>query len=100
MQVVCFGDRPAATIAQQALRRTAELVSDDYIEEKLVIQKSTYIDDIIESVENLDIAKTRTSNLEKILAAGSLKIKKWIFSVKKGAKVSVANTEESEKYLE
>ena len=70
MQVVSFGDRPAATIAQLALR-TAELASDDYKEEKLVIQKSTYMDDIIDSVETLNIAETRTTNLEAILAAGS-----------------------------
>ena len=34
MQMVSFGDRPAATIAQLALKRTAELGSDDYKEEK------------------------------------------------------------------
>ena len=99
MQVVSFGDRPAATIAQLALRRTAELASDDYKGEKLVIQKSTYMDDIIDSVETLNIAKTRTTNLETILAAGSFKIKKWIFSGGKGTEVCLANTEESEKVL-
>ena len=76
MQVVSFGDRPAATISQLALRRSAELASDDYKEEKLVIEKSTYIDDIFDSVNKLDIANTRSCELETLLAACSVKIKK------------------------
>ena len=34
MQVVSFGDRPAATIAQLALRKTAGMAYDEYSEEK------------------------------------------------------------------
>ena len=34
MQVVSFGDRPAATIAQLALRKTAEMANDEYSGEK------------------------------------------------------------------
>ena len=97
--MVSFGDRPAATIAQLASRTTAELASDDYKGKKLVIQKSTYMDDIIDSVETLNIAKNRTINLETILVAGSFKIEKWIFSEGKGTEVCLANTEESEEVL-
>ena len=46
MQVVSFGDRQAATIAQLALRKTADLAGEEYNEEKIVIYNSTYMDDI------------------------------------------------------
>ena len=62
-----------AIIAQLVSRRTPELASDDNKEEILVIKKSTYMDDIIDSVKNLDIAGTRTSILEKLLATGTFK---------------------------
>ena len=48
----------------------------------------------------MNIAKSCTTNLETLLAAGSFKIKKWMFSGGKGNKVCLANTEESEKVLE
>ena len=61
------------------------------------------MDDIIDSVETLNNAKTRTTNLETLLTKlknSSFKIKKWIFSGGKGTEVCLANTEESEKVLE
>ena len=94
-----FGDRPAATIAQLALRRTAGLASDDCEDETLVIQKCIQMDDKINSFETLNIAKTRTTNLETLLAAGSFKNKNRIFSGRKGTKVCLADTKESEKVL-
>ena len=68
MQVVSFGDRPAATIAQLAMRKTAEMARDDYSEEKIVIEKSTYMDDIIDSVGDEEVAKARTKNIDAFLA--------------------------------
>ena len=65
----------------------------------MVTQKSTYIDEINDIVKNLDIATTRTSNLETLLAADSFKIQKWIFSEGKVSEVCLAKTEESEKVL-
>ena len=60
MQVVSFGDRPAATIAQLALRKTADLAGEEYFQEKKVIYDSTYMDDIIDSVEDMKTAKDRS----------------------------------------
>ena len=65
-----FGDQLAKTFAQLALRKTDEFVSDDYKVEKIVVQKLSCMDDIIDSVERLVIAKFCSSVSEKLLAAG------------------------------
>ena len=80
MQVVSFGDRPAATIAQLALRKTAEMANDEYAEEKKVVLSSTYMDDIVDSVHDHDVATKRTKKFDEMLAEGSFKIKNWIYS--------------------
>ena len=99
MQVVSFGDRPAATIAQLALRKTPDLAGDKYNEEKIVIYKSTYMDDIIDSVKDINVAKHRSSNIEKVLLEGSLRIKNWIYSGRAKSDLSMVGLAAHEKVL-
>ena len=99
MQVVSFGDRPAATIAQLAMRKTAEMARDDYSEEKIVIEKSTYMDDIIDSVGDEEVAKARTKNIDAILAEGSFQIKQWIYSCDKQSTSNLVGLAAHEKIL-
>ena len=76
MQVVSFKDKPAATIAQLALRKTADLAGEEFEQEKTVIKTSAYMDDIIDSVGDKDTAIERTSNISAFLSKGSFTIKK------------------------
>ena len=49
---VNMGDKPSATIAQIALRKTAEAVAEKYPESSEIITKNSYMDDIPASVDN------------------------------------------------
>ena len=53
IQRVSLGDKPSGTIATLALRKTAEMGSQDYPAAAKIIQSNTYMDDIIESTKNL-----------------------------------------------
>ena len=53
---VCFGDRPAGTIAITALRETAEKFSGQYKMAKYTIKDNSYVDDLINSFEIIDVA--------------------------------------------
>ena len=99
MQVVSFGDRQAATIAQLALRRTADLAGEEYNEEKIVIYNSTYVDDIIDSVKDINVAKHRSSNIEKILLESSYRIKNWIYLGRAESDLSMVGLAAHEKVL-
>ena len=57
VEVVSFGDKPAATIVQLVLRNTADLATKDLSEAKAVLYTSTYIDDIIISVNTIGVAE-------------------------------------------
>ena len=54
---VSFGDKPAGNIATLALRKTAEMEKETYPKAANVIQNSTYVDDVIDSVDSLNEAK-------------------------------------------
>ncbi|XP_068723850.1 uncharacterized protein [Montipora capricornis] len=41
---------------------------------------NTYMDDIINSVDNVETAKKLTNEMETILSNGNFKIKEWIYS--------------------
>ena len=69
MQVVSFGDRPPAIIAQLALQKTANLAGAEYRNEKEVIHSSTCVDDIIDSVESKDEVLKMTNNITLLILA-------------------------------
>ena len=58
--VLTFGDKPAPTMAQIALRKTANENKAVYPKAAEVLEKSTYMDDICESVD-----KTRSSGINR-----------------------------------
>ena len=80
LKTVTFGDKPSSTIAIAALKKTAELSIDEFAAECKIIMESSYVDDIIFSVENESIASETIRNIDKILQKGSFKIKHWIVS--------------------
>ena len=62
IQRVSFGDKPSGAIATVALRKTAEMRKDQFPEASHVILNNTYMDDIIESVNNRKKAKQITDD--------------------------------------
>ena len=80
IQRVSFGDKPSGVIATVALRKTAEMGKDQFPESSQVILNNTYMDDIIESVDDRKKAKQITDDIEKLLNKGGFKLKEWTYS--------------------
>ena len=83
MTVVNMGDRPAAAIAQTALKKTAEESASLFPEASKIILKNSYMDDIPASVKSEEERAKITSEAEQILAQKGFKIKGWVFSGQK-----------------
>ena len=76
--VLTFGDKPAAAMAQIALRKTAEQEIDVYPEAAETL-KSTYMDDICDTVTSLEKAKKLTDELDmSVIAKGGFTVKGWV----------------------
>ena len=80
IQRVSFGDNPSGTIATVALRKTAEMGKDLYSHAATVVQENTYMDNIIESVNDPSYTKQLASDIENLLIKGGSKLKAWTFS--------------------
>ena len=81
---VNIGDRPSATIAIVALKKTAERKKQEFPEAAKTITDNSYMDDIIDSVSNEQKASKRTEEIEEVLGSGNFKIKEWtITGIKK-----------------
>ncbi|XP_071509125.1 uncharacterized protein [Diadema antillarum] len=80
-QVVTFGDKPAAAIAQVALRRTAEEGKSKHPEAAMVLERDTYMDDVCTSVKSSEEAKELTKNIDAVLAEGGFKVKGWLSNI-------------------
>ena len=80
IQRISFGDKPSGAIATVALRKTAEMGKDQFPEASQVILNNTYMDDIIESVNDREKAKQITDDIEKLLNKGGFKLKEWTYS--------------------
>ena len=80
IQRVSFGDKPSATIATMALRKTAEMGSKQYPDAAKIVKDNTYMDDIIESTTDLPTAQTLMQDIETLIIKGGFKLKEWIFS--------------------
>ena len=78
---VSFGDKPAGNIATLALRKTAEMGKETYPKAANVIQNSTYVDNVIDSVDSLNEAKELTEDIVRLLQPGGLKSSTGLFTV-------------------
>lgn len=82
---VNIGDKPAGCIAQVAMRETANLPSfRELEEERQVLHRDSYVDDILTSHDDEDRLKTITANVQKILKAGGFELKPWVYSGQSG----------------
>ena len=98
---VLFGDKPSATIATVALRKTAELSRDKYPEAADIIQRNTYMDDIIESTDDRKQAINLTQDIEKSIIKGGFEVKEWMFSsdINRQEKTNIPIEEQTERIL-
>ena len=80
MTAVNMGDRPSATIAQLALRKSAEQYRETLPDAAKLIVENSYMDDIPASTETQQEAVKLTSEIDEILESRGFKIKEWIHS--------------------
>ena len=78
---VNMGDRPSATIAQIALRKTAENSVAEFPKSTDIIVNNAYMDDISASVESEDEACARMDEISHIIDTGNFRIKEWIHNI-------------------
>ena len=78
---VNMGDRPSATIAQSALRKTAEMAIATKPEAAKIIIHNAYMDDIPASVDDSNEAVARMEEIDAILEEKGFKIKEWIHNI-------------------
>ena len=81
--VVNMGDRPSAAIAQTALKKTAELATEEFPEASSLIIDNSYMDDLLGNANSEEKAKVIMKQTESILAEKGFKIKEWILSGQK-----------------
>lgn len=94
MQVVSFGDKPAGNIAVAALKKTAEMGSSAFPEAAEVILNNSYVDDILDSVDDESTAKEITEQIDHILDIGSFEIKEWVVGKGTGAVHALSKTKQ------
>ena len=80
IQRVSFGDKPSATIATMAFRKTAEMGSEQFPDAAKIVKDNRYMDDIIESTIDLPTAQKLMQDIETLIIKGGFKLKEWIFS--------------------
>jgi hypothetical protein len=77
-QVLTFGDKPAPSMAQTALKKTADESKENYPEAARVITDNTYMDDICDSVTTVEKAEQLTEDIDTVLAKGGFQVKGWL----------------------
>ena len=75
-----FGDRRTYNIATNALRKTAELGGKILPVTVEVLERGTYVDDIIDSFHSPERAENVKANIERIMQPGRFNINKWLTS--------------------
>ena len=98
---VSFGDKPSATIKTVALRKTAVVSREKYPEAADIIQRNTYMDDIIESTDDSKQAIKLAQDIEKSVIKRGFEVKKWMFSsdINRREKTNIPIVEQTEKIL-
>lgn len=77
---VNMGDTPAPAICTEALYKTAEMFGEECPRAALMITKSTYVDDVVDSFSDKQLANQVVRSAEQMLEKGGFHIKCWLFS--------------------
>ena len=80
IQRVSFVDKPSGSIATVVLRKTEEMGQSDHPEATKIIKENSYMDDIIDSVNNKEKALQLTKKIGILLKKGGFDMKEWIYS--------------------
>ena len=70
LMAVAFGDRPRGAIATLALRQTATMYQHIYPDASKMVIRNSYVDDILQSVDNVEEARRIAQETETMLAFG------------------------------
>lgn len=92
---VNMGDKPAGAISIEAKDMTADLFRDIHPRAAEFIQESTYVDDLVDSVDSYASAKDLAQGTEAILIKGGFQVKGWDF----GGKDVPGGSDEPQKVL-
>ena len=76
---VNMGDKPAGAIAIEAKDRTADLFKHINPAAAEFIKGSSYVDDLVDSIDSLNQAHDLAKGTDEILAKGGFKVKEWVF---------------------
>ena len=87
---VNMGDKPAGAIAIEAKDRTADLFRHIHPKASDFIKGSSYVDDLVDSFDNLDIAQEVAKGVDEILVKGGFQVKGWNYG---GRDIQVASSE-------
>ena len=77
---VTFGDVCSGILATTAMRFTAMMQRTHYPHVLDIIEKDTYVDDILPNADSLESAAKLTADVDTVLAEGNFRVKKWIMS--------------------
>ena len=76
MTSVSFGDKPAGNIAIAVLHKTAEMGKERFPKAASTVIDNTYIDDIIDSYDDLSVAKNIANQIDEFIKVVGFEIKK------------------------
>ena len=79
LTTVTFGDRPSGIIAMMALRKTTEM-NDSFPLTAEMVNRNSYVDDILSSVSTVEKAKRTIAETNEILSEGGFQIRHWVVS--------------------
>lgn len=77
---VNMGDKPAGAISAEALYKTASMFRETNPDVAQLLLGSTYVDDIVDSVEDKSTAVKLASDTDTILGKAGFKTKGWLLS--------------------
>ena len=72
-----MGDRPAGAISTEAVHKTAVMFQTGYPRVSELLDHSTYVDDIIDSVCTKQGAIQLATNTSLVLSKAGFKVKAW-----------------------
>ena len=78
MTAVNMGERPSATIAMVALRKTVEMSMTEFPKASKSILSNSYIDDIPDSVGSFKEVKRVIKDIDSVLGNCGFKAKEWM----------------------
>ena len=80
MSRVAFGDKPSTDMASYVMLKIAKENEREYPDAAVILCRDCYMEDLIQLPPSPQLAATRLRVLDKALAQGSFKIKKWYCS--------------------